>query len=116
MRAGLQCAPVRLAVSPRYGAAISMAFESARNTSCATDSPFAPSSAMSKQNDRRRMSNECAVDLAVTREASTTDDLPAERGSGCGRGLAQVLGRTNEAPVAELHAVVDGTSVAKQRR
>ncbi len=26
---------------------------------------------MSRQNDLRRMSNECAVDVAVTREAST---------------------------------------------
>lgn len=33
--------------------------------------PSAPSNAMSKQNDLRRISNECAVDLAWIREAST---------------------------------------------
>ena len=42
-----------------------------------------------------------------------TDDLPAERGSGRGRGLAEVLGWTDEPPLAELHAIVDGTSVAE---
>src|ERR1700683_1767757 len=41
------------------------------------------------------------------------DALPAERGSGGGRGLAEVLGWTDEAPPAELHALVDGTPVAE---
>ncbi len=39
--------------------------------------------------------------------------LPAKRGSGCGRGLAEVLGWTDKPPLSKLHAVVDGTSVAK---
>ena len=44
---------------------------SARNTSSGTGLPVGPSSATSKQNDLRRMSNECAVDLDLVSEAST---------------------------------------------
>ena len=41
------------------------------------------------------------------------DELPAERGSGCGGSLAEVLGGTDEPPLAKPLAVVDGTSVAE---
>ncbi len=44
---------------------------SARSTSSGTGLPAGPSRATSKQNDLRRMSNECAVDLALVSEAST---------------------------------------------
>src|SRR5271163_784197 len=40
-------------------------------------------------------------------------DLPAERGSGCGRGGAEVLGWFDEAPLAECRAVGEGASVAE---
>ena len=44
---------------------------SARNTSSGTGLPVGSSRATSKQNDLRRMSNECAVDLALVSEPST---------------------------------------------
>jgi hypothetical protein len=40
-------------------------------------------------------------------------DLPAEGGPGCGGGGPEVLGRIDEAPLAELHAVSDRTPVAE---
>ena len=43
----------------------------ARNTSSGTGLPVESSQATSKQNDLRRMSNECAVDLVLVREPST---------------------------------------------
>src|ERR1700728_3140054 len=123
---------------------------SARNTSSGTGLPVGPSRATSKQNDLRRMSNDCAQPSTRTvtsgsarhsvRTRSTmscgtstgaltrdiwraadeppsfrcpTDDLPAERGSGCGRGGAEVLGRMDEPPLAEPDAVGDGASVAE---
>ena len=43
----------------------------ARNTSIGTGWPAGSARATSKQNDLRRMSNECAVDLAVLRDSST---------------------------------------------
>src|ERR1700733_11709936 len=43
----------------------------ARNTSSGTGLPVGPSRATSKQNDLRRMSNECAVDLVLVSEPST---------------------------------------------
>src|SRR5271169_2048965 len=42
-----------------------------------------------------------------------TDDLPAERGSGCGCGGAEVLGWFDEAPLVECRAVGEGASVAE---
>src|ERR1700733_15270928 len=44
---------------------------SARNTSRGTGLPVGPSHATSKQNDLRRTSNECAVDLVLVSESST---------------------------------------------
>jgi hypothetical protein len=41
---------------------------STRNTSSGTGSPVGPSRATSKQNDPRRMSNDCALDLDLVRE------------------------------------------------
>src|SRR3984885_14795876 len=43
----------------------------ARNTSSGTGLPVGPSHATSKQNDLRRTSNECAVDLVLVSESST---------------------------------------------
>ena len=42
-----------------------------------------------------------------------TDDLPAERGSDCSRGGAEVLGWFDEAPLVECRAVGKGASVAE---
>ena len=50
---------------------------------------------------------------ATTVVACPADGLPAERGSGCSCGGAEVLGRTDEAPLAEPHAVGDGAPVAE---
>ena len=44
---------------------------STRNTSSGRGLPVGFSTATSKQNDLRRMSNECAVDLALVRDSST---------------------------------------------
>src|SRR3984957_18682909 len=129
----------------------------ARNTSSGTGLPAGPSHATSKQNDLRRMSNECAVDLVLVSEPSTrtvtsgsarhsvrtrsrmssgtsmgalaralwraagglpsfpcrTDDLPAERGPDCGCGACVVLGRFDEAPLAERAAAGEGAPVAE---
>src|SRR6202035_4744270 len=42
-----------------------------------------------------------------------TGDLPAERGSGCGCGGAEVLGWFDEAPLAECPAAGESASVAE---
>ena len=47
------------------------------------------------------------------RHPLVVDDLPAERGSRCGCGGAEVLGRMDEAPLGGLHAVGDGAPVAE---
>src|ERR1700683_3941473 len=114
---------------------------SARSTSSGTGWPVEPSRATSKQNDLRRMSYDHAVDLCLTSEPSTRtvtsgsarqsvrirstmpsgtstgaltrDDLPAERGSDCRRGGAEVPGGFEEAPLVEYGAVVKGASVAE---
>src|ERR1017187_5502926 len=123
---------------------------SARNTSSGTGLPAGPSRAISKQNDLRRMSNDCAQPSTRTvtsgsarhsvRTRSTmssgtstgaltrdiwraadeppsfpcrTDDLPAERGPGCGCGGAEVLGWFDEPPLVECQAVGEGVSVAE---
>ena len=133
----------------------SRSFGSTRNTSSGTASPVVPSTATSKQNDRRRMSNDRAVDraLILTRRRASSpraapgrargparrsprepapagshehhqtrrqDDrmqwpahLPAERGPGCGRGRVEVIGWTDEAPLAKPHAVGDGMAVTE---
>src|SRR5580704_16328910 len=122
----------------------------ARNTSSGTGWPAEPSRATSKQNDLRRMSNDCAQPStrtvtsgsarhsvrtrstmssgtstgALTRDIGRaadeppsfrcrTDDLPAERGSGCGCGGAEVPGWFDEAPLVECRAVGEGASVAE---